>query len=56
MAIQHADYDGEPGVSKRLWRSKWNKHHVQVDFEDNTDYNDNGENHSGFQEENGGIL
>ena len=42
MAIKRVDYDGEPGISKRLWRSNWNKDHVQGDFNHTINYNDNG--------------
>ena len=33
MATKRAGDDGEPRVSKKLWRSKQNKDHVQEDFD-----------------------
>ena len=42
MAIKNAGYDGEPGVSNRLWGSNWNKDHVQVEFDHTIGSNDNG--------------
>ena len=56
MAIKNTGYDGEPGVSKRMWGSNWNKDHVQMEFDliiDSIDIDgDNGE----FGKEMRGVL
>ena len=56
MAIKNAGYDGEPGVSKRLWGSNWNNDYVQVEFGHTIGSNDNGRHEGGFGEKNGGVL
>ena len=56
MAIKRVEYDGEPLVSKRLWRPNWNKNHVQVDFDHTIEANDNDGDDGGFGEENGGVF
>ena len=56
MAIKNAGYDGEPGVSKRLWGSNWNKDHMQMDFDHTIASNDNGGYEGWFGEENEGVL
>ena len=51
MAIKRAGDDGEPGVSKKLRRSKRNKDHVQEDFDPAIDSNDNGGDDGAMGEE-----
>ena len=55
MAIKCVGDDGEPKVSKRLLRSKWNKDHIQVEYDHTIDSNDYGGD-DGFGEENGGVV
>ena len=38
MAIKCAGYDDELVVSNNFKRSNWNKHHVQMDFDNTIDY------------------
>ena len=56
MAIKHADYDGEPGISKRLWGSDCNKEHVQVEFDHIVNCDDIGGDNDGFSKEMRGVL
>ena len=56
MALRNAGYDGEPRVSKRLWRSNWKSDHVQMDYDQTIDYNDNGGVDCAFGKDNGKIL
>ena len=56
MAIKNAGCDSEPGVSKKLWGSNWNKDHVQVDFDHTINSSDIGGNNDRFGKEMRGVL
>jgi hypothetical protein len=56
MAIKRAGYDGEPGASKRLRCSNWNKDHVKMDFDRIIVSNDNGWKYGGYGKEMGEFI
>lgn len=56
MAIKCAGYNGQPKAFKGSQCIKWNKDHVQEDFDSAIDLNDNGGDDGGFGEEMEVIL